>query len=280
MPARFSLTLSNRLCCSPFGSSCIRLTPPTAVNRVRDIFKNHQDLIAGFAQFLPVNASVAYDGRDPPKRLADQLDDLVPGAAAKRLKMFPASTSEVGPAGNTTMADRLGLSFSDRLDELKFIEILKDRLPRPVYKEYLKLMTLFSHEVIDRRGFLEQSKPFFGKGPGAKELRSMLRAVLRPRYKTRDFVMDSGLPAIILSERPPAMLEKEEEEEAEDKRELLLSSWLLHSRGCVLRINPTAFAPAGKPSVDLKNAKRNGHSYRKLPASVGSTFPYFVTTPN
>lgn len=186
------------------------------------MFKEHPDLIAGFAQFLPETASVTYDGREPRKRAADALGNLVPGIAAKRLKALGGNAVD----SSKPLSERLGLAGAEQPDEYKFFEMLKEHLPKPVYAQYLKLLTLFSHEIIDRRALVEQSKPYFGRGPAAKELRRMLRAIVKPRARIRDYVMTSGLPAIVSQQVEAASKEEGEQEEEEDKRGFLAPALL------------------------------------------------------
>ncbi|KAI9029185.1 hypothetical protein DFJ74DRAFT_478190 [Hyaloraphidium curvatum] len=216
------------------------LTPPLTVIRIRDLFKDHPDLASGFSQFLPESASVAYDPREPTrKRRPSDPSDL--------LSLPPGKRARGDATPRTSLSERLGLNPPERPDEIRFVELLRERLPKAVYREYLKLLSLFSYEVIDRRTLLERSRPFFGRGPGAKELARMLREVVRPRFKTRDYVMTSGLPVIPSAEKPKADKAEEiqQEQEEEDK----------------------PFNAARKPDVDLRSAKRNGHSYRKYPAN-------------
>ena len=71
-------------------------------------------------------------------------------------------------------------------EELEFFDKVKRFMPKPVYQEFLKLLNLFSQEVIDTKVLVERAEPFLARSP---ELYEWLKSLVK--YEDLDIIYNS-----------------------------------------------------------------------------------------
>ncbi|KAI9028606.1 hypothetical protein DFJ74DRAFT_659454 [Hyaloraphidium curvatum] len=82
-------------------------------------------------------------------------------------------------------------------EELEFFDKVKRFMPKPVYQEFLKLLNLFSQEVIDTKVLVERAEPFLARSP---ELYEWLKNLVK--YEDMDVIFNAP------SERPVVDMSK------------------------------------------------------------------------
>ncbi|RKP25388.1 Sin3 family co-repressor-domain-containing protein, partial [Syncephalis pseudoplumigaleata] len=144
---------------------------------VQILFRDAEDLLAEFKQFLPDPAATATAGAStttgmpaasrPPKR-QKQVVSIMGTASAP----FDAKTSASA-------------------DELVFFERVKRHLTnKQTYVEFIKILNLFSQEILDRKQVVERAEPFLSN-----------RAELYDWFKM--FVGYDGKQEVVINEAPP-----------------------------------------------------------------------------
>lgn len=114
-----------------------------------------------------------------------------PGALQSSMSLhLPLSSGHGRSPGGTTPADKL--LFFDRAK--------KSLENREVYEEFLKLLSLFSKEIIDLKTLIERTKVFLGEGDLMAEFKDLVG------WDDRFESVENGPPGSIRTGPPEALL--------------------------------------------------------------------------
>ena len=145
-------------------------------SQVKVLFKNAEDLLDEFKQFLPDGNNTIVDTKSAVnnqvegqanKKTANQVQ-----SSATTKKSSKRQNSVVAANGNINVppSKKMRTSFmeenSGTIEELEFFEKAKKIIGnKATYYEFLKLLNLFSQDIIDSKTLVESVEPFLNRSP-------------------------------------------------------------------------------------------------------------------
>jgi paired amphipathic helix protein Sin3a len=148
-------------------------------SQVKVLFKNAEDLLNEFKQFLPDNGNSTITDTKP--ILNNQIDNIgnkkiqnqsQPVSTTKKTSKRQATTvNNVNTiSANAPPAKKPRISFmeenSGTIEELEFFEKAKKVIGnKTTYFEFLKILNLFSQDIIDSKTLVESVEPFLSRSP-------------------------------------------------------------------------------------------------------------------
>lgn len=115
-------------------------------------------------------------GSMPPKKKSRS---SINGSAVPVAGIPPASSKPSQPAS--------AAPYGASAEELEFFDKCKRFMPKPTYQEFLKLLNLFSQEVIDTKTLVDRAEPFLARSP---ELYEWLKNLVK--YEDLDIIINTA----------------------------------------------------------------------------------------
>ncbi|ORY32344.1 hypothetical protein LY90DRAFT_673524 [Neocallimastix californiae] len=148
-------------------------------SQVKVLFKNAEDLLNEFKQFLPDNGSSTVvesksvinnqNDNTGSKKVQSQNQPILPSKKTSKRQASTVNNLSTTPA-NVPPSKKARISFmeenSGTIEELEFFEKAKKVIGnKATYYEFLKILNLFSQEIIDSKTLVESVEPFLSRSP-------------------------------------------------------------------------------------------------------------------
>lgn len=136
--------------------------------QVQELFKGSPDLLDEFKQFLPdLSGKPAAEATKQGSCLS-LLTYTLERSNKRSASSFQPGDTSFGPNQHARKKPKTQSSASsgNAMEELEFFEKVKKTINyKPTYTEFLKVLNLFSQEIIDARTLVERVAPFLERTP-------------------------------------------------------------------------------------------------------------------